>query len=165
MTRFLLFVWTGRYTPALDFLGREGLRFMPPRAIALWQPTIAGLQSAGSNASRDAARLQVEAANLSPGMSVLAIQVLALLGHVDAAFEVADGYLLRRGRRTSSLQSAPTEITVNDQRWRKTVMLFVPTTVALRSDRRFGTLVQAIGLEGYWRRRGILPDYRKFVAN
>jgi tetratricopeptide (TPR) repeat protein len=164
MTRFLLFVWTGRYTPALDFLGREGLRFMPPRAIALWHPTIAGLRAAGSTASRDAARLQVDAAHVSPGLSVLAIQLLALLGEVDAAFEVADGYLLRRGRRTLSLQSAPSEVTVNDQRWRKTVMLFVPATAALRSDRRFGALVQEIGLEGYWRRRGIQPDYRRFVA-
>jgi tetratricopeptide (TPR) repeat protein len=165
MTRFLLFVWTGRYTPALDFLGREGQRFMPPRAIALWQPTIAGMRSAGSSARRDAARLQVEAANLSPGMSVLAIQVLALLGEVDAAFEVANGYLLRRGSRISSLQSTPNEVAVNDHRWRKSVMLFVPATAALRSDPRFEMLVQAIGLENYWRRRGILPDYRSFVAN
>jgi hypothetical protein len=53
---------------------------------------------------------------------------------------------------------------VNDQRWRKTVMLFVPTTAALRSDGRFETLVQAIGLEDYWRRRGMQPDYRLFLA-
>jgi tetratricopeptide (TPR) repeat protein len=161
MARFLLFVWTGRYIPAFDFLGRDGLRFMPPRAIALWQPTIAGLRAIGSTASRDAARLQVEAAKMSPGMSVLAIQLLTLLGDLDAAFEVASGYLLRRGRRMSSLQSAPEEVAVNDQRWRKTVMLFVPTTAALRSDPRFETLVQAIGLESYWRRRGIQPDYRR----
>ena len=121
--------------------------------------TVADLQWAGSTASRDAALLQVKAAKISAGMSVLAIQLLAPIGEVDAAFDEADGYLLRRGKMTLSLQSDPDEVAVNDQRWRTTVMLFVPATAALR-DPRFEILVQSIGLGGYWRRRGILPDYR-----
>jgi hypothetical protein len=90
----------------------------------------------------------------------MAIQVLSLLGATDAAFAVADGYLLRRGAVVGSLSTSPTQMTVNDQRWRKTVMLFGPTTAGLREDSRFSSLVQAIGLATYWRSRGVSPDYQ-----
>ena len=90
----------------------------------------------------------------------MAIQVLSLLSATDAAFAVADGYLLRRGAVIGSLGTSPTRMTVNDQRWRKTAMLFVPSTAALRKDNRFGALMQAIGLADYWRSRVVSPDYQ-----
>jgi tetratricopeptide (TPR) repeat protein len=159
--RFLLFVWTARYEPALAFLSdtERGGAIMPPPATALWRLSIQALATQDLATVEQAKAAQLSAARASAGSAVMAIQVLSLLSNPDAAFAVANGYLLRQGAVAGSLSTSPTQLTVNDQRWRKTAMLFVPTTAALRDDSRFGTLVQAIGLGNYWRSRGVTPDY------
>jgi hypothetical protein len=48
---------------------------------------------------------------------------------------------------------------IQDQRRRKTNMLFTPTAAAMRSDPRFMPLMEQMGLADYWDQRGILPDF------
>lgn len=86
--------------------------------------------------------------------SFVSIPYLAALGAVDIAFAQCDDYFLGKldpaiGRRTPP----PTH-----QCW--TDFLFLPPTATLRADPRFGTLMQATGLDAYWRETGTQPDYR-----
>jgi hypothetical protein len=82
-----------------------------------------------------------------------------VLGEIDAAFAVAEGYLLRRGPLVGPLRTDGGEVPANDQRWRKTMHLFTPPVAAMQADRRFLPLCAGIGLVDYWRRRRITPDF------
>lgn len=95
----------------------------------------------------------------SPSASINAVMILAGLGEIDHAFAVTDAYLLERGPLLSSLRWQPGEMSVNDQRRRKTNMLFVPATQAMRADPRFSRLSDEIGLTDYWQQANITPDH------
>jgi len=94
-----------------------------------------------------------------PSHSVNAIMLLNGLGELDSAFAVAEAYLLDRGPIISTLRWRPGEVSLNDQRRRKTNMLFVPVSAPMRSDPRFATLMADVGLEAYWRRAQVVPDH------
>ena len=160
--RLLIYVWTGRYQPALDMLNDSDAikSAMPLTAVKAWHLTITGLQSGRSEDKARARAVQMDAATRSPGLAVMAVQVLTLLGFIDDAFQVAEGYLLRRGALIGSLRMSRQQMVVNDQERRKTVMLFNPNTASMRADRRFLPLVDAMGLTTYWKRRAILPDFQ-----
>ncbi len=89
-----------------------------------------------------------------------AILVLSELGELDAAFSVIDGLLLRRGQLITQSRTGEHLTPAQDPIWRQTMWLFTPATKALRADPRFGALTAAIGLDDYWRSRGIEPDDR-----
>ena len=160
--RLLIYVWTGRALPALDMLNDNDAinSAMPPKAVKLWRLTIEALRSDRMEDKIQARDAQRAAAIRSPGLAVIAVQVLSLLGFVDDAFGVAEGYLLRHGSMIGSLRMSHDQLVVNDQERRKTVMLFNPCTTMMRSDPRFSGLVNALGLERYWERRGVKPDYQ-----
>ena len=82
---------------------------------------------------------------------------LAALGHVDEAFSLAEGYYLGTGS-WSALLPPPAQ-----RNYRGTMFLFYPPTAAMRADPRFDRLVQDIGLQRYWRKVGVQPDYRRFA--
>lgn len=73
---------------------------------------------------------------------------------------MARGYLLRQGPGIGNLRT-PGAVPAAEQRWRKTMMLFVPPTAPMRADPRFVGLVEDMGLSEYWRRSGAAPDYRR----
>lgn len=160
--RLLIYAWTGRTQPALDMLNdNDAIKAaMPPRAVKLWRLSIEALRSKRPGDKVRARDAQIAAATRSPGLAVIAVQMLSLLGFVNDAFAVAEGYLLRHGSMIGSLRLSPDELVVNDQERRKTVMLFNPCTKAMRADGRFSGLVEAIGLFDYWKRRGIKPDFQ-----
>ena len=84
--------------------------------------------------------------------------ILAALGEVDASFEIADGFLLWRGKIVRQSEGSK-EIT-NDAAWRNGVQwLFTPPCASMRRDPRFLALCYGIGLTEYWRSRGVRPDY------
>lgn len=159
--RLLIYVWTGRTEPALDMLNDNDAikEAMPPRAVKLWRLSIEALRSERPEDKVRARDAQIAAATRSPGLAVIAVQILSLLGFVDEAFAVAEGYLLRHGRMTGSLRLSHDQLVVNDQQRRK-IMLFNPCTKAMRADDRFSGLVNAIGLTEYWKLRGVRPDYQ-----
>ena len=85
--------------------------------------------------------------------------ILSKLGQVDAAFELAEGYLLWRGKIVSSNQSDARSL--NDFNRRMTPWLFTPPVAVMRADPRFLRLCKEFGLVDYWRTRGVKPDYMR----
>ena len=74
-------------------------------------------------------------------------------------FAVASGYLLRRGPDIMPLRYAPHKTVITEQRHRKTLMLFIPVSAAMRADPRFVDLCRGCGLVDYWRQSGHWPDF------
>lgn len=122
------------------------------------------MQALSTGAGADVARAGdalLAMVSQSPSVSINAVMLLSGMGDLDRAFAVADAYLLERGPLLSSLRWSVGGMSVNDQRRRKTNMLFVPAAIAMRRDPRFALLTQEIGLDEYWRRTGVTPDHLK----
>lgn len=94
-----------------------------------------------------------------PSQSVSAILLLAGLGEIDLAFDVAHAYYLERGPLPAKLRQEPGQPSINDHRSRDTHPLFTPVTAPMRADRRFLPLVRDLGLETYWQQTGVTPDF------
>ena len=77
----------------------------------------------------------------------------------DAAFDVAHAYYLEDGPIIAAMQWRPGQPNVPDQRRRKTNMLFTPVATAMQKDERFMPLMERMGLQDYWSKRGIKPDF------
>lgn len=164
--RLLIYVWTGRNQPALDMLNDHDAvkAAMPPQAAKIWRLSIDALQSGRPGETARARDAQLAAATRNPQFAVIAVQILSLLGFIDDAFAVAEGYLLRRGALIGSLRLSQDQLVVNDQQRRKTLMLFNPCTAAMRADGRFWRMVKEMGLSAYWKRRAILPDFQSGLS-
>jgi DNA-binding winged helix-turn-helix (wHTH) protein/tetratricopeptide (TPR) repeat protein len=109
---------------------------------------------------------QMRLARLGSGYPFEAILVANALGRVDQAFAVAEAYYFGRGFVVPDRQT-PTNPPPNERQiyWspneRQTRMLFDPVSRPMRADPRFSRLVDALGLERYWRDSGSQPDYRR----
>jgi len=158
--RLMTFGFTGRTKAALAMLDDEQARpsTLKAPAIAQWRASFTALDRRSPSDVAKARKVNTEAATRSPGFAVHAIMVLSALGAIDDAFDVADGYLLRRGPLIGNLWTGAGQMPVNDLRWRRTMMLWTPPSAAMRADPRFADLCRGIGLVDYWRRRGVGPD-------
>lgn len=122
--------------------------------LRAWADAIRAPAAAATRATK--ARL-IGLAHENPLSAESAIRLTAALDDRDAAFAIAEAYYFDRG--FSVLDSgAPGSAASTDQR--QTAVLFDPETASLRADPRFERLVAEIGLDAYWRRAGIVPDYR-----
>lgn len=158
--RLAIFAFTGRAEAAERFL--DDVQMRPSTHMRateeIWRISLRAL-GAGVRTDVDAAvAANIKAAPQSGGSATRAVMVLSALGKLDAAFDVADGYLLRRGPLIGTLWTAKKEMPVNDTNWRRTMNLFTPATAAMRTDSRFEGLCDGIGMTAYWRKRGIWPD-------
>ena len=155
--RMLIFAGSERPGAALRMFGDPAAPpAMPPFVDRAWRTTLAALGSGGDRTRAVADQL---AAAREGGIGCInAILGLSLIGALDAAFEVAEGYLLERGPLIAMPGVAKTLI--NDQRWRKTMMLFIPATSRLRADRRFAELCEKMGLVEYWHKVRAVADFR-----
>jgi len=154
--------FTGRAGAALAQIEDDAARpDLPAGALQLLRMTVAALaQAPASERGLDeATRVNLAAAARGPAQSVAAIIHLAGLGAIDAAFEVAEGYLLRRGPLVVPLHHTSADPSITDQHRRVTQMLFLPVTAPMRAEPRFLPLCEAMGLAGYWRAAGIIPDF------
>lgn len=102
----------------------------------------------------------LEASRLGSGFAENAIQWCATLGRLDAAFAIADAYYFSRGFVVPDSRFAPEQGGHTTLADRRTYILFLPSTAAMRRDARFGPIVQQLGLERYWAARRRQPDYR-----
>lgn len=160
--RFLLFAGTDRYEAALQMLTTPiADDIMGPTADA-WRATCSAILHGSAAERAAAAKLNMELARSNGAACVSAILALNRLRAIDEAFVVAEGYLLRRGPLVTEIGS--TNAPVNDQRWRKTMMLFVPATAPMRADLRFESLCADIGLADYWRESRTEPYFRRRTA-
>lgn len=160
--RMMIFAFSGRPAAGLALL--DDMRSLPATmqkpALELWRTSLRALHSRSATDVEAARIANVAAAPRSPGFANNAMMTLSMLGEVDAAFEVAFGYFLRRGPLITTLWGGAGELPVNALRWRRTMALFVPPAAPMRADQRFGTLMEGMGIARYWRQRDVRPDYQ-----
>jgi len=165
LMRLMIWAFTGRAQAALAIVDEEQVKpiFLSMAGVPVWRASLAALR-APTRSSVAAARVaNLEGAQGSPQIAAWAILTLSALGELDAAFEVANGFLLDRGSVIVRPRPDPKlpRISVG---WRNTFGLFIPPTKAMRLDPRFKPLADGLGLTDYWRKRGIGPDTFLFKA-
>jgi DNA-binding winged helix-turn-helix (wHTH) protein/tetratricopeptide (TPR) repeat protein len=154
-TKIKLLALTGRPAQALALasdpaampLDEDGGPSQPGRLLFL---TALATRASGDvekavEATRSKAR-EMEMARLN-----MALQATAL-GRVDLALDMLEGIYLRTGEW--AIRSAAT-------RWLATHPLFQPHARPLWREARFNRILDAVGLERYWRSSGVSPDYRR----
>ncbi len=158
--RLTIFAFTGRAEAAERFL--DDIQMRPSTYLRateeIWRISLRALGASVPTDVAAAVAANIKAAPQSVASANRAVMILSALGKLDAAFDVADGYLLRRGPLIGTLWTTKKEMPLNDVHWRRTMNLFTPATAAMRSDRRFEGLCDGIGMTAYWRKRGIWPD-------
>jgi hypothetical protein len=125
-----------------------------------WLPTLAAFAEP-SRANVDKAReANLAAARRNPGQATYAAMILSQLGEIDAAYLVIEALLLAKGPLVPSRPIIPRNFVANSPSWCRTQWLFMPPLAAVRSDGRFRTLSEELGLARYWQQRGVslLPD-------
>ena len=160
-TRALLFALTDRPHAALAMIDDpDGLpRGMPEAAAANWR---SWLKALGSRAPADieaAMRGTIDRLARNPAVAVNGICIATKLDDLDAAFAMADAYLLRRGPHVGVLRSGADHLPLTDQRWQMTMMLFIPATAPMRADARFMPLCRDMGMVDYWEASRTQPDF------
>ena len=158
--RMHIYAFTGRPRAGLAAINDADARPREekPGAVDVWRTTLLALES---RAAADVARARdanLAAAMRAPGAAAQAIMSLSALGEIDAAYAVAEGFLLRRGAVVVRPAGPAGPALMQDPQWQNTQWLFTPATAPLRAAPRFGAFCRDIGLAEYWQRRGIGPD-------
>ncbi|NML06936.1 winged helix-turn-helix domain-containing protein [Sphingomonas sp. G-3-2-10] len=160
-TRFYLLLHTGRADQAL-VQGRNleaRPRGVPADNIEM---VLVAAQAAATRTKADidaAMQVNVAAAHRGAGFAENAMQFAVTLGRIDAAFELADAYYFAKGFSTGEARFPPLAGGYTPQNARRTHLLFMPSTLAMRRDARFAPIVETLGLTRYWDEAGVKPDY------
>ena len=160
--RFTIYAYTGRPRAALAMLNDPERRpqIYSPDEISLWRVSLAALDQRTPASIAAARRANLDAAKQNPRRSNIAILVLSALGEVDAAFEIANQFLLFRRPAELRPQAPARQAPVKSTGWRFAPWMFTPPVAPMRADPRFNALCDGIGLTEYWAKRGIKPDYQ-----
>jgi DNA-binding winged helix-turn-helix (wHTH) protein/Tfp pilus assembly protein PilF len=160
LMRLMIYAYTGRARAALAMVDDEAKHpiFFGPGAATTWRKSLDALETPTTTTIAAAREANVQGASGSPQIAAWAILTLSALGELDAAFDVANGFLLDRGSVIVRPRAETNGSTVNGLGWRNTFGLFTPPTKAMRLDPRFKPLADGLGLTEYWRRRGLGPD-------
>jgi DNA-binding winged helix-turn-helix (wHTH) protein/tetratricopeptide (TPR) repeat protein len=86
-----------------------------------------------------------------------AMLLASTFGALDRAFAIAEAYFFDRGFRVPSERL--TQGSYSPRNRRNTPFLFWPPAARMRADPRFAALTREIGLNDYWRRAGVSPDF------
>lgn len=158
--RLWTLAFTGRAERAQAHLEDAAVRpNLPPWFLELLRVSLLALKTKERRDVSRATQAVLAAVSRGPSNSVNAIMILNGLGEIDKAFDVANAYLLERGPIIASLQWREGQVSVNDQRRRKTNMLFNPVGAPMRADPRFAKLTEDFGLAEYWRQANVVPDH------
>jgi DNA-binding winged helix-turn-helix (wHTH) protein len=156
--RFLLFAVTDRPKAALAML--ESKPEVVGTAAPMWRKALAALDTGAASDIAAAREALLDQADEDPVMVNDIVMLLGALGQADAAFEVAEGFILWRGKYVSANQADGKKM--DDYSRRMTQWLFTPPVAALRTDPRFPKLCAEFGLTAYWRARNVRPDYQAY---
>jgi len=168
--RFLIYAMTERPLAAAAVLDADPASLGAPDELTLWRTFLLAVEERSPQAIARARNACFRAAESAGGFATDTVMMLSALGQVDAAFDIANGFLLSRGSivtkglASGSIPRRGTTNTIddlNDATWRiNTQYLFTPPCAIIRSDPRFLQLCEGIGLADYWRKRGVRPDYQ-----
>lgn len=166
MARLMIYAFTGRAHAALAMVEDEKTspRLLSLAAASVWRASLEALETRAPAAIAAARSANVDGAKDSPAVAAWAILALSALGELDAAFAVANGFLLGRGEIIVRSADSSGRAAARERGWRNTYGLFTPPARAMRLDRRFTPLAEGLGLTDYWRRRGTGPDDFLFRA-
>jgi len=160
--RFYTFLFTGRAAQALQFCQNLAGRpsGIPESEFDLILSLSRAMVSRRPDELDHALRASFAFAHHGSGRAENCIQHACANGRIDMAFAVADALYFGRGFDPGELRFSAEQATYNRHSDRRTYFLFLPHMAAMRADPRFAGLVEAIGLERYWRDSGIVPDFR-----
>jgi DNA-binding winged helix-turn-helix (wHTH) protein/tetratricopeptide (TPR) repeat protein len=166
MARLMTYAFTGRPRAALSIVEEEERKpiFLSAAAAFVWRASLRALDAPTPSAIAAAREANIEGAKATPAIAAWGIVLLSALGELDAAFDLANGFLLARGALIVRPRADVRVPVVSNWAWRNTHGLFTPPTKAMRLDPRFKPLADGLGLTGYWRGRGIGPDPFLFRA-
>ncbi len=158
--RLLISAFTGQIQAARILVKDQATTslMITPTGVATWEVSLTALETRDPGDIANARAANLSAAPQSRGLAVHAILILAALQEVDAAYSIINGLLLRRGGLVTQVESGQGPSPASDPLWRQTQWLFTPATRSLRTDPRFVSLCDDIGLSKYWNGRGIVPD-------
>lgn len=153
MLKHRLLLFTGRESEAASFANDLLNRPVGEEQLVRLQTLIQQAVVSGPGTTRDRVVSQLLAqARDVPHHFLFASLGISLLGAVDQAFEMSEGYYFGRGPWAANRAQHPI-----------TQCLFIPATMALRGDPRFPALVKEIGLPRYWQASRLLPDYLRYA--
>lgn len=156
-TRFFIYAFSGRARAAFALLN-AGKNLGGPGSVNLWRQSLPALEQPSPAAIAKARDAAIQTARTSVNLANQSVLIMSALGELDAAFDIADGYLLSIG---SIVQQGQTDSTLAAS-WRiSTQWMWTPPAAPLRRDARFLRLCDGIGLVDYWRKRGVKPDYQR----
>jgi DNA-binding winged helix-turn-helix (wHTH) protein len=160
--RLVVAAFTGRLQAASLLLDDPGTArlMLSANGIGMWKLGLAALDTRARQDVQRAREACLAAAPLGAGLGAHAVMLLSALDEVDAAYQIVDGLMLRRGQMVTRGNALATGYEAHVS-WRSTQWLFTPATRSLRADRRFASLCDAIGITDYWKQRGALPDERR----
>lgn len=166
LARLIIYSFTGRPRAALAMIEEEESRplLLSPAAASVWRVSLEALENPTRQAISAATAANVDGAKSARAIAANAILVLSALQQLDAAFEVASGFLLSQGSIIVRSGPAPNPLSMNASGWRNTFGLFTPPTAAMRRHALFGPLADGLGLTQYWRLPGRGPDAFLFRA-
>jgi DNA-binding winged helix-turn-helix (wHTH) protein len=158
-TRVKFLAFTGRPQQALDLITDKSGR---PADESVWPEGLAAIvkasQSTDNGERRRVIEMVMKHVRKDGGDARSAMEYMPALGADDEAFEIANGLYLGKG------EWAKTLVRTNRFEGWVTAPLFGVLTAPMRADPRFGPLMQATGLEDYWRQSHTQPDYRAFPS-
>ena len=162
--RFYIFAFTHREQAARAMLNDGSQMLGSPDATPMWRAALAALEDPSAGNVLKARESCLARAVSAPGLAAHAVMILGALEQTDAAFAVANGFLLSRGPIVMRSPEGSRAGWVKDAGWKWTQWLFTPTTASLRADSaRFADLCDGIGLTDYWRARNVKPDYQVYL--
>lgn len=153
---------SGRETTALAQVGDAKARpdTIEPDFVDVIKGAARAAISGDPAAKRETADGLSKYARKSTGAAGLSIELACLLGQADTAFQVAEALFFSRGFVVPDQigsNGAISGATLDDRRTR---VVFLPSTAALRRHHHFDRLMHDLGLDAYWRESGIAPDFR-----
>lgn len=160
--RVYLLLYSGRPQQALAIVSDRASRppGIPDADFDIVGGSARAIASGSAKELDSALAAHAEAARRGVGYASNAMQFASAVGRVDDAFELAEALYLGRGFVPGSLFFSEQQATYIEPKDRLTRLLFLPTMAALRRDGRFAALVRELGLEAYWKSRGLRPDYQ-----
>lgn len=166
LARLLTFVMTDRVPRARAHLEDEaGRPDLPPHVLLHCRTWLRALETRAPADIEAVIAQVIEQFAQGPSAAVLGVLHMVSVSRVDLAMDMARGYLLEQGPLIAGVRWRPGQISMNDQKRRKTHMLFLPAMAPLRAHPEFDRLMKQIGLDAYWAAAGIIPDYRRPPAS